>query len=115
MYTIFSRISLSIFTLVVVYSRTKSKKHKSKKHKSNSSLSFSLSVLIYVVATIILLVELNKKSEAKKKMRSTHACTPSFATFFSNIHVSCCLFSHLQKTKKNYPQTNVMQMRLSVG
>ena len=34
-------------------------------------------------------------------MRSTHACTPSFATFFANIHVGCCLFSHNQKSKTN--------------
>ena len=35
----------------------------------------------------------------KKKMRSTHACTPSFATFLLNIHVGCCLFSHTINNK----------------
>ena len=29
-----------------------------------------------------------------KKIRSTHTCTPLFATFYRNIHVGCCLFSH---------------------
>ena len=31
---------------------------------------------------------------AIKKMQSTHACTPSFATSLTNIHVGCYLFSH---------------------
>ena len=37
---------------------------------------------------------------AQKKMRSTHACTPSFAPFLLNIHVGCCLFSHISNQPK---------------
>ena len=33
-------------------------------------------------------------------MRSTHACTPSFALSLLNIHVGCCLFSHEKHNKK---------------
>ena len=43
------------------------------------------------------------KEGSEKKMRSTHACTPSFTTFSPNIHVSCCLFSH------NYPKQTTKQ------
>ena len=37
----------------------------------------------------------------RKKMRSTHACTPSFALSLLNIHVGCCLFSHNQTANVN--------------
>ena len=46
--------------------------------------------------------ELNKRAQRKKKMRSTHACTPSFAVFFLNIHVGCCLFSHIHNSIKKF-------------
>ena len=45
------------------------------------------------------------KVRSKKKMHSTHACTPSFTPFFLNIHVSCCLFSHIiiySRTTQHY-------------
>ena len=45
----------------------------------------------------------------KKKMRSTHACTPSFAHLSLNIHVGCCLFSH------NYNQNTNIKIRSGVS
>ena len=49
--------------------------------------------------SIILFNELNKKSAAKKKMRSTHACTPTFATFFA-IFTSVVVYSRTKNKKR---------------
>ena len=40
-------------------------------------------------------------------MRSTHAYTPSFATFLPNIHVGCCLFSHNPKKPNKKKKSDV--------
>ena len=54
------------------------------------------------------IVQLHKKN---KKMWSTHTCTPSFAHFLLNIHVSCCLFSHITN---NNSQTNIRVVQIAL-
>ena len=92
-----SQLSSSIFTSVVVYSRTTTQKKKTTKKCVVSRTLLFLILRGHVYFS-------NKHAQlcnTKKKMRSTHACTPSFATFLLNIHVGCCLFSHNLTNYKN--------------
>ena len=60
-----------------------------------------LRVYFFVSEIINIILKTSAQLCNIKKMRSTHACTPTFATFRANIHVGCCLFSHINKTKNN--------------
>ena len=60
--------------------------------------------------TYRLINKLNKRAK-RKKMRSTHACTPSFATFHRNIHVGCCLFSHNNLPTKTKLKSTILPPR----
>ena len=91
MYTIFrASLSLNIHVGCCLFS------HNFSKLKTIKINDFARRVVnnCFLAATSSFLFNELNKSEAQKKMRSTHACTPSFATFLSNIHVGCCLFSH---------------------
>ena len=86
----FATFFLAIFTSVVVYSRTSTKHKKNKTKQSGVIIAFNSPLCRHIINySLTLLIK-----RQQKKMRSTHACTLSFAHFFFNIHVSCCLFSH---------------------
>ena len=86
----------AIFTSVVVYSRTTTKKPTKKTHSG-----LLVRLLVFFVGEILDYNILNLIRIQQKKMRSTHACTPSFAHFSLNIHGGCCLFSHDLHKKTN--------------
>ena len=85
-----SQLFSPIFTSVVVYSRTTQKKKTTKKQNS----LFRRAVLLLFFDHCNLLVNLHScATQKKKKMRSTHACTPSFAPFFSSIFTAVVVYS----------------------
>ena len=79
--------------------------HITKITKHNNYLSHIICLGNFVVCFVIINIPKTNliKERSEKKMRSTHACTPFFATSLLNIHVGCCLFSHNStiKTTKN--------------
>ena len=95
-----------IFTSVVVYSRTKIKK----KQIQTTELWQRSALYLFFRGNIQSLTNLItqftnlhsraiKKQRSEKKMRSTHACTPSFATFLTQY--SRRLLSILAQQKIN--------------
>ena len=95
MYTIFRNFFSPIFTSVVVYSRTSTNQP-----ATNNKKGLIAGPFLRVVCRLSDHFQNNlhscatQKERSVKKMRSTHACTPSCATFSRNIHGGCCLFSH---------------------
>ena len=93
----------SIFTSVVVYSRTTIARTSTNPYMLDNHASIG-----YVASSCDQFTCNDLHSCAQhKKIRSTHACTPSFAYFFLNIHVGCCLFSHVQKLIATTKQSEV--------
>ena len=81
---------MSIFTLVVVYSRTKNKI----KPKNQTRVIVKLFDFGFIQRCI---ASGNKKK--KKNGAHTHVCT-TVQLGEHNIHVSCCLFSHIPEYTK---------------
>ena len=71
--------------------------------KSHNIIVLWFALLLFLLCDSSILQSLYKRAK-RKKMRSTHTCTPTFAPFFPNIHVGCCLFSHndIQNTTYKY-------------
>ena len=109
MYTIFSRISLSIFTSVVVYSRTTSPK-KSTKHKFVFAMHTSLIWLISVYLNVFSNLHSCATQKRKKCGAHTHART-TVQLDECNIHVGCCLFSHDPHINKKKQKKMVLCLR----
>ena len=96
MYTIFSLIFFSIFTSVVVYSRT-TIKQKSKYNNSVSNNAINCIGFLLNVEAPLLFAQL---CNAKKKCGAHTHAHHLFATSSLNIHVGCCLFSHNFRKQK---------------
>ena len=96
MYTIFRAFSTQYSRrLLSILAQTKPKQTKTKQCVVSDALFvFVLEDRYYIVQN-----QFAQLCIKIKKMRSTHACTPSFAHLFLNIHVGCCLFSHKQNKK----------------
>ena len=88
----FAHSLFSIFTLVVVYSRTNLPiKTKLKKKKDSRKWTF----LVLFISRYKLLYKANLIKERSEKKCGAHTHVRHlFATFSLNIHVGCCLFSH---------------------
>ena len=89
-----SQLSSPIFTSVVVYSRTTPKTQKIKNQTQWNRKRYAVNSITHCATTILFKL----CSCTQKKMRSTHACTPSFAHLYLNIHGGC-FFSSTTKTK----------------
>ena len=87
----------SIFTSVVVYSRTKNENNTKKKQKGLYMQAF-LCCVVFCVIEVILQLHSCANKKRKKCGAHTHVHHP-FATYSLNIHVGCCLFSHVQTNK----------------
>ena len=81
-----------IFTSVVVYSRTTNKK---KKHPITQVLLKCLELMVFLRGSIIF-----RSKKRKKNGAHTNSCT-TVRLDERNIHVGCCLFSHIHLKKIN--------------
>ena len=103
----FALLLFSIFTVVVVYSRTSS-------YKTKKKLTMVLIIQhrkFFVLYDSIILAELIKRAQ-RKKMRSTHACTPSFSLFLFSIFTSVVVYSRTTKKNHNKNQKKMLWFRV---